>query len=377
MDFFKKISTVLILSTSVLVLTVFGLINLENSYKTKSLTIESPEIITMDSRRVSYQDILIAPYKSKDSFMSEEKSPGFEFTSVGGSWDEISVEGTKVDAEVKFKVDDVWTDWIEMEEELDELSGKSYAMASSDPATSMKYRFILLGDGKNSPVVKNIDWTYIKAGKKVQLTAIEEPRYSSFIALAKDPGGVIPRSQWGADESYRYLSDNSMDYPLVELDPEFYEKYADELQYSRVVETDENGDKYKWPLQYPEKVKKVIVHHTATTKNLEDPAQAIRDIYHYHAITRAWGDIGYNYIVDLDGNVYEGRAGGEGVIGAHSGSGNHGSIGIAVLGNYQDSEIPETVITKMSQFIFKKSKIHGIDTDGKSLFRDELMYNIF
>ncbi len=377
MEFFKKISIALVVSISILALTIIGLIDLENNNKTRAVTIKSPEVITMDSRRISYQPILIAPYKDMDVFMSEEKSPGFEFTSVGGSWNEISAEGTNVEAEVKFKVDDVWTEWISMEEELDPKSGKKYAMASSDPATSIKYRFILYGDGKNSPVVKDIDWTFIKAAKKVSLESIEKPRYSSFVALAKDPTGVINRSNWGADESYRYLSDNNLDYPLAELDAEFYEKYFDELQYSRVVETDENGDKYKWPLQYPEKVKKVIIHHTATTKNLDNPAQAIRDIYHYHAVTRGWGDIGYNYLVDLEGNIYEGRYGGEGVIGAHSGPGNHGSIGVAILGNYQETPVPEEVLTKLSQFIYKKSKIHGIDTDAMSLFRGDLMYNIF
>ncbi len=56
-------------------------------------------------------------------------------------------------------------------------------------------------------------------------------------------------------------------------------------------------------------VKKVAVHHTATTNNYTD-AQAleeVRAIYTYHAVTLGWGAIGYNALIDRFGNVYEGR----------------------------------------------------------------------
>ena len=119
-------------------------------------------------------------------------------------------------------------------------------------------------------------------------------------------------------------------------------------------------------MQYPEEIKKIIVHHTASTKNLDDPMQAMRDIYYYHAISRGWGDIGYNYIIDTSGNIYEGRFGGEGVIAAHSGPANHGSIGIAVLGNYQSDQVPEAVTNSLNKLINLKSKIHGFNPAGKS-----------
>jgi hypothetical protein len=142
------------------------------------------------------------------------------------------------------------------------------------------------------------------------------------------------------------------------------------------VETDENGNKLTWPLSYPESVKKIIVHHTATTKNLDDPAQAIRDIYVWHTLSKGWGDIGYNYIIDQQGNIYEGRYGGEMVVGAHAGRGNHGSIGIAILGNYQDEDPPEAVLTSLTALIREKSEIYKIDTEGSSLFRGETYPNV-
>ena len=70
---------------------------------------------------------------------------------------------------------------------------------------------------------------------------------------------------------YRYLSNNLIEPILVDLGDDFYENF-DELTIDRIVEHDENGDKYKWLLQYPEEIK-IIVHHTASTKNLDDPCK--------------------------------------------------------------------------------------------------------
>ena len=53
----------------------------------------------------------------------------------------------------------------------------------------------------------------------------------------------------------------------------------------------------------------MIIHHTVTQHQEADPAATVRAIYYYHAVTQGWGDIGYNFLVDLHGNVYEGRYG--------------------------------------------------------------------
>ncbi|MEK7547713.1 MAG: N-acetylmuramoyl-L-alanine amidase, partial [Patescibacteria group bacterium] len=314
---------------------------------------------------------------------------------VGGSWIEFSKD-LQVEAEVRFEIKGEWTSWIELEEEEDTLTPPSegkrkYATAATNPAESFQYKFILHGDKSSSPIVKDIEWTFIKAAENVEnakTASFRKPENQKIGALADSAeiekyaaygvpsSKVVSRAEWGANESYRYVSDNSIDVEL-EYDADFHAKYAEELQYSKIVEADENGDKYKWPLQYPEKVEKFIIHHTATTKTLDDPKQAIRDIYYYHAIKRGWGDIGYNYIVDQEGIVYEGRYGGEGVIGGHSGPGNHGSIGIAILGNFEEAPVPEKLFLPIGQFIYKKAQIHGINPLGTSMFRGKDMENIF
>lgn len=80
-------------------------------------------------------------------------------------------------------------------------------------------------------------------------------------------------------------------------------------------------------------VEHVIIHHSETS-NFRDPLSEIRSIHYYHAITRGWGDIGYNYLVDFMGNVYEGRIGGDSVVGGHAYQYAYGSSGICVMGSY-------------------------------------------
>ena len=81
-----------------------------------------------------------------------------------------------------------------------------------------------------------------------------------------------------------------------------------------------------------------IVHHTAGAEP-STPAQSaaiVRGIYLYHVRGNGWDDVGYNFLVDRFGQVFEGRYGGieRNVVGAHSQGFNTGSVGISLIGNY-------------------------------------------
>ncbi|XP_037810771.1 peptidoglycan-recognition protein SC2-like [Lucilia sericata] len=81
-----------------------------------------------------------------------------------------------------------------------------------------------------------------------------------------------------------------------------------------------------------------VIHHTAgaycSTK--ASCMQQMRNIQSYHQKTLGWADIGYNFLIGGDGNIYEGR--GWNVMGAHATNWNSKSIGISFMGNYNNDK---------------------------------------
>lgn len=90
---------------------------------------------------------------------------------------------------------------------------------------------------------------------------------------------------------------------------------------------------------------RITYHHTdtPTTFTVEDSRRRIRSIYDDHMTRRdgaeRWVDIGYNYIVDGAGNVFEGR--GAEVQGSHTNDQNPGNVGISLIGDYQALPVPK------------------------------------
>ncbi|MDX6319047.1 MAG: hypothetical protein QOD35_2447 [Nocardioidaceae bacterium] len=82
----------------------------------------------------------------------------------------------------------------------------------------------------------------------------------------------------------------------------------------------------------------VIVHHTAGTNSYSrrEAASVVRGVLAYHTVSRGWCDIGYNFLIDRYGTIYEGRAGGirQPVRGAHAGDYNVDTTGISLMGNF-------------------------------------------
>ncbi|MGH3002643.1 MAG: N-acetylmuramoyl-L-alanine amidase [Gaiellaceae bacterium] len=91
-------------------------------------------------------------------------------------------------------------------------------------------------------------------------------------------------------------------------------------------------------------IKLAIVHHTAGSNDYTraQAAAIVRGIEVYHVKGNGWNDIGYNFLVDRFGTVYEGRGGGidRNVIGAHAEGFNTGTVGVALVGNYTSATPP-------------------------------------
>lgn len=82
----------------------------------------------------------------------------------------------------------------------------------------------------------------------------------------------------------------------------------------------------------------MVVHHTVSSNDSSDWAAVVRAIWNFHTYSRDWGDIGYNYLVDLDGHIYEGHMNEDfdnlDVIGTHAAGANSGSMGTALIGTF-------------------------------------------
>ncbi|MEL7976437.1 N-acetylmuramoyl-L-alanine amidase [Isoptericola sp. F-RaC21] len=115
-------------------------------------------------------------------------------------------------------------------------------------------------------------------------------------------------------------------------------------------------------------VKGAVIHHTAGTNGYTSsqvPA-IIRGIYTYHAKTRGWGDIGYNFLVDKWGRVWEGRTGGVEleIVGAHAVGVNDETVGVSVLGNYDQATVTDAAIRGVIDLLAWKLSLHGVPARG-------------
>jgi hypothetical protein len=94
---------------------------------------------------------------------------------------------------------------------------------------------------------------------------------------------------------------------------------------------------------YADAVRFAVVHHTAGSNSYTkaQAASIVRGIERYHVLANGWDDIGYNYLVDKYGQVFEGRWGGvdKNVVGAHAQGFNNGSAGVALIGRYDSASI--------------------------------------
>lgn len=119
---------------------------------------------------------------------------------------------------------------------------------------------------------------------------------------------------------------------------------------------------------YTNTVKAAFVHHTATSNNYScsQAPSIIRSIYRYHVKSSKWRDIGYNFLVDKCGTIYEGRAGGVArpVMGAHTYGFNSDSTGIAVLGSYSKGKPSKAAVEGLAKLTAWKLGLHGRNPGG-------------
>ena len=132
-------------------------------------------------------------------------------------------------------------------------------------------------------------------------------------------------------------------------------------------------------------IRKLVVHHTASPNNPSNPPGVVRDMYRYHVVDRGYADIGYNFVIDHRGNIYEGRwarnyAPGEihdgededgfGVMAAHAEGVNAGSCGVVLIGDFSSRQPTDAAVNALVQLLAWKASRHQIDPwDSETVHR--------
>ena len=195
---------------------------------------------------------------------------------------------------------------------------------------------------------------------------------------ARTPVGtprVLSRREWGANESFLYsgqsvqrsdvrptgdngdVSARAKECEAAKLN------YPNEFKISNTKTTGPNGKTLRWPQRYSPRVTQLVVHHTALKVRGDErtPVERMRALYEYHANSRGWGDVGYHYLIDENGQVYEGRAGGDHVVGGHVYCGNIGTVGIALMGNFELEQPTQQQMKALQWMLDHLAKKYNID----------------
>ena len=277
--------------------------------------------------------LVLQPGSTSGVYTSPEIAPAFTFVALGAWWHARTPSGASIAWEVRTRADGgTWGAWQPLEVEEDD--GRPRTTVGAEPvlgaASAFQYRVTLRANASGiGPALENVSWACMDTRAGPDVASLR----ASNLTYAGRPA-IVSRAAWGADES------------LMTRPPEY------------------------------RPVRAAIVHHTVTSDGGVDPAAIVRAIYRYHAIYREKGDIGYNYLVDHLGNIYEGRYGGPRVVGSHAGMYDYGSVGVAVIGDHQTTPIPGPALDALVRTLAWQCSENGIDPLGQAYLVDRVLPGI-
>ncbi|NKY07537.1 hypothetical protein HF998_11235, partial [Cellulomonas hominis] len=246
-------------------------------------------------------DLVLEEASAPDRVVSSAVETG-EFETVGLTWP-AGLDATGLEAQVRTRTDGVWSDWqtLGTAEPTDQtpddgtVDDRLAARGGTDALWVGSSDAVQLSTTADAAAAGGLRLALVSAG---DVTAPVDARVStaSLGSAVTSPPRVISRAEWGA----------------------------------------------RAPSCTPDVAQQIVgavVHHTAGSNAYANPAEAmaqIRNDQRYHIESRGWCDIGYNFLVDKFGNIYEGRANSltQPVIGVHAGGFNTGTVGISMLGDY-------------------------------------------
>ncbi len=296
--------------------------------------------------------------------------------SFNPSIDALSVGGEEINLEVSGLTGDSWSPWTKLtkDAEDDPLSTESNLVIFGHAVSQVRLR------GENLSVALH----------PIRIAA--DPVHYSVASLTNvGTPKILSRVDWGANESLLYdgkavtaSGDASDANPLNGNGSEaltqsagrvqdcnlMQQRYPAEFRIARVKTTDANGQHLRWPQQYSPGIRLVVIHHTSeqVSGDARPGVERMRAIYQYHAVSRGWGDIGYHYVIDETGQIYQGRAGGEYVVGGHAYCNNIGTLGIALMGNFEVEDPTQAQAQSLQWLLDTLGKEYNIDYTRNVLF---------
>ncbi|TSC90311.1 MAG: N-acetylmuramoyl-L-alanine amidase family 2 protein, partial [Candidatus Berkelbacteria bacterium Licking1014_96] len=280
------------------------------------------------------EDKLMPEATVNNEWVSEVFKANFPFDALGAQWRKD--EESQIKINVRFSKDNKdWEEWQEMVvDDADQGNEKSESaqthsfevsdLAFSSQAQYFQYK-VIFEDKIDQAYFESIIFSYINASDNSKIKTLSNLFRPSKAKAVNSPR-IISRAEWGANPAYMTWS------------PEYV------------------------------RPNKIIIHHTASGNNPPDPAAVMRSIYYYHAVSLGWGDIGYNYLFDQYGNIYEGRAGGNGVVGAHAYGQNYGSIGFSAIGEFSGVNITDATFNALTDLTAFKAYENDFDITWGTIF---------
>ncbi len=301
-------------------------------YKAQTKDLDTPEKTKVGEINIQIDKGSLLEFENE--YISQPIYTEFEFNALGLSWQGGEQIFVKIIGKEKT------ADWMEVEI-LDRQGEQFFGdLIAAEKGLAFQYKILVTDELDNL---------------KIKFTYINTEQGDLKLAAYNTSPKIISRAQWGADETWRYCKQwDSSKKECVEKD------FAED----------------RWPVEYAA-VKKIVIHHSAGSMGDYDPSAIVRAMYFWHAITLGWGDIGYNYIIDHLGNIYEGRSGGDGAVGGHAYYSyqnndlkikigynlNFGSVGIALLGDYTKNSVPEKAQQSLINLITLKSQKYDVKPD--------------
>lgn len=218
------------------------------------------------------------------------------FNLVGASW--TASTGT-VTVEVRTKSSLGWTDWTVLSVE----DGGDTASRTAEPVYVGDSSGIeLRATGGAGTSIQGLSATAVASPAVAADSGLATVTSRSVATSGVPAPAIISRAAWGADENLKASS-------------------GTDCMDAKVDGT----------------VKAAVIHHTAGSNDYTaaQSASIVRGIYAYHVTGNGWCDIGYNFLVDRYGQIFEGRFGGINlpIHGAHAGSWNTDTVGVSFMMN--------------------------------------------